>query len=131
MSIDGRINIDVLFHDTSGQRFKVVAFNEGDEYATGKVAIVTRTASGVTSYVPLTPTEYRDASGSLVSFQNVVRVVIKSNLGNIVYSDAYNSVEVPSGAVVVLPLNVNPPTDSLGVYSSGGTASYTMVLYGT
>jgi hypothetical protein len=44
MAIDGRINVDVLFHDTDGTTsLKVVSLEDSTAYTTGKVAIVTGT----------------------------------------------------------------------------------------
>jgi hypothetical protein len=44
MAIDGRINVDVLFHDTDGTTsLKVVSLEDSTAYTTGQVAIVTGT----------------------------------------------------------------------------------------
>jgi hypothetical protein len=44
MSIDGRITVDALFHDTSGSRLKVLSLESSTGYASGKVVRMTATA---------------------------------------------------------------------------------------
>jgi hypothetical protein len=65
MSVEGRISVDVLFHDTDGTNaINVVSLRDSREYATGKVAVITGTAG--TAAVNLNEygiTPYRDASG--------------------------------------------------------------------
>jgi hypothetical protein len=49
MAIDGRINVDVLFHDTDGTTsLKVVSLEDSTAYTTGQVAIVTGTCGTAT-----------------------------------------------------------------------------------
>jgi len=38
VSIEGRIDINVLFQDKDGQRLKIVSLYDSNEYTTGKVA---------------------------------------------------------------------------------------------
>ena len=45
MSIDGRISVDALFHDRSGERLKVLSLASSTGYTTGKAIVVTGTAS--------------------------------------------------------------------------------------
>jgi hypothetical protein len=139
MSINGRINVDVLFHDTDGTTsLKVVSLEGSTELTTGQVAIVTGTVGSASVTIQTSPSTYRDASGAIVdldandgfirriAFQAVgTRCKLDFQGGDLAYS---------SGAVSVI--------DTLGVVSGGdpltiardttaGTASYTLVLYGT
>jgi hypothetical protein len=74
MAIDGRINVDVLFHDTDGTTsLKVVSLEDSTAYTTGKVAIVTGTVGTTEVSVSISPGTYRDASGAIVNFTSVSR----------------------------------------------------------
>jgi hypothetical protein len=139
MAINGRINVDVLFHDTDGTTsLKVVSLEGSTELTTGQVAIVTGTVGSASVTIQTSPSTYRDASGAIVdldandgfirriAFQAVgTRCKLDFQGGDLAYS---------SGAVSVI--------DTLGVVSGGdpltiardttaGTASYTLVIYGT
>jgi hypothetical protein len=139
MAINGRINVDVLFHDTDGTTsLKVVSLEGATEYTTGQVAIVTGTVGTGVVTIQTSPSTYRNASGAIVdldqndgfirriAFQAVgTRCKLDFQGGDLAYS---------SGAVSVI--------DTLGVVSGGdaltitrdttaGTASYTLVMYGT
>lgn len=69
MSIDGRITVDALFHDTSGSRLKVLSLESSKGYTGGKAVRITGTSSGAVNWA-----SYRDASGSLVSISDPVVV---------------------------------------------------------
>jgi hypothetical protein len=69
MSIDGRITVDALFHDKSGTaRLKVLSLESSNGYTSGQVVRITGTAG--TAATTLTFTNYRDASGAVVSLVN-------------------------------------------------------------
>jgi len=88
MAINGRINVDVLFHDTDGTTsLKVVSLEDSTEYTTGKVAIVTGTVGTAAVAISTQPSSYKDASGSLVSFSSVERVVFLSSRNCLVNED--------------------------------------------
>ena len=140
MSIDGRINIDVMFHDRNGTAsLKVVSLQDSKAYTTGKVAIVSGTVG--TTAVTFTARDdgdatstYRDASGSLVSFSVITNVAVKATTANrpLIFgdSDAANSIVVRGSEVLAYPCSVSAG-DNVSVRSSGGTSTYTIILYGT
>lgn len=141
MALDGRINIDVLFHDTDGTTsLKVVSLEDSAAYTTGKVAIVTGTCGTFAATVATlgSALSYRDASGSQVSFSSFDRMAIAGSQGIILGgSGQYEDVSLAStgGRVAVCD---RPPQDlivpvsgSLTMRTKSGTASYTLVLYGT
>jgi hypothetical protein len=65
MSIEGRINIDCLFHDKEGtSSLKVLSLASSTAYTTGKVIMVTGTAAASRG---ITWNNYRDSSGAIVS----------------------------------------------------------------
>jgi hypothetical protein len=77
MSLDGRVNVDVLFHDLNGtSAIKVVTLNQSQEYPNGKVAVVTGTAgTQAVSFGSIGQTTYRNAAGEAVLMDSVERVI--------------------------------------------------------
>ena len=131
MSINGRINLDAVFHDTDGTAsISVVSMHEAEEFSSGVVAVMTLTASGVLQSLPVTPTTYRNAAGNLVPLDGISHVLLRSNSGTVVYADQVNSVVVPSGQTVLLATVVEQDPSLISIYADGGTASYTIVLIG-
>ena len=141
MAIDGRINVDVLFHDTDGTTsLKVVSLQDSTAYTSGKVAIVTGTVgtAAVTVATIGSPLPYRDASGQQVLFNRFDRAAISGSAAVILGGSGFYdnaSLRSESGRVSVtdfaftfgFPAFVN----NLNVRAASGTASYTVVLYGT
>lgn len=135
MSIEGRIAVDVSFADTatsSGvQSLKKITLVDTTAYATGKVAIVTGTCGTAAVTISTTPTVYRDSSGALVSFAALERVAFSATPSATVDvqqrgAGGDNYITSRSGQVAV----VDTPAVTF-VYTTAGTASYTLVLYGT
>ena len=132
MASDGRINVDVLFHDTDGTTsLKVVSLEDSTAYTTGKVAIVTGTCGTATVTINVAPSTYRDASGALVSLASVERIAFAATPGANIdtgqrTSGGDNVITSRNGQVSI----VDVPSVSW-VYTTAGTASYTLVLYGT
>jgi hypothetical protein len=77
MSLDGRVNVDVLFHDVNGtSAIKVVTLNQSQEYPDGKVAVITGTAgTQAVSFGSIGQTTYRNAAGQAVLMDSVERVI--------------------------------------------------------
>ena len=132
MSINGRISIDAIFHDTDGTAsINVVSLSESEEYSSGVVAVMTRTASGVLQTLPIAPTTYRNAAGDVVYFSYVNHVILRSNSGTVVYADDRNSLVVASGKIASFATETDSNASDISIYADGGTASYTIILYGT
>lgn len=142
MSIEGLISTSVLFHDKDGTTtIKVVNLSSVKGYTTGKVAIVSGTIGTSLATIECSPMnpEYLDAAGDNVSFGTVTRVAFQSDrlirveggtvasAQKIVESDGDVSVSrfVSSGGFGSGPLIYLQPG-----YTSG-TASYSIVIYGT
>ena len=52
MSLEGRINVDVLFHDKDGTAsLKVTSLQDSRAYTTGKVAVITGTLGTASSTI--------------------------------------------------------------------------------
>lgn len=134
MPIDGRINVDVLFHDTDGTTsLKVVSLEDSTAYTTGKVAIVTGTVGTAGVVIQTQPTTYKDASGGAVSFSTVSRIAFAAS-GKRCSFNYDNAVRVDSnnGQVAVTLVDIlGGDTASVEPDVTAGTASYTLVMYGT
>jgi hypothetical protein len=136
MAINGRINVDVLFHDTDGTTsLKVVTLEDSTEYTTGKVAIVTGTVG--TASVLLFSSDgqgianaYKTASGQEVGIINVSRIALRgSGSGVLVEEGDLGRLKLFSQSnQIAIGSNAGGFAD---IYASEGTASYTVVLYGT
>jgi hypothetical protein len=133
MSIEGRINVDVLFHDKDGTAsLKVVSLQDSQAYSTGKVAIVSGTCGTSAVTIQVAPTAYRDASGALVSFFEIQRFVIKSGPAALIVNNPAVTVDANSLSVVS---NATGDFGDAGqlptVRTNAGTSSYTIAMYGT
>ena len=135
MSIEGRIAVDVSFADTatgSGvQSLKKITLVDTTAYATGKVVLLAGTCGTAAVTISTSPTVYRDSSGSLVSFAALERVAFSATPSATVdvqqrNNGGDNSITSRNGQISV----VDAPAVSF-VYTTAGTASYTLVLYGT
>lgn len=138
-SIEGRISVDVSFADkatSSGvESLKMISLAETKNYATGKAAIVTGVAGTAAVSVDTQPTTFKNATGSAVSFASgaAVRVVFAASPSGFI--------DMPSssggGDTTLHSLNGNISSSnalaggSYLVYTTAGTASYTIVIYGT
>lgn len=131
----GRIAIDVQFTDstTSGgvQSLKTITLQDATEYTIGKVAVVTGTCGTAAVTIATSPSVYRDSAGSLVSFATIERVAFSASLNATVdvqqrSGGGDNSITSRDGQVAV----VDTPAVTF-VYTTAGTASYTLVIYGT
>ena len=135
MAVNGRINVDVLFHDTDGTTsLKVVSLEGSTEYTTGKVAIVTGTVGTASVNIgtqPMSP-EYRNGEGQVVSFAAVTRVVFQSSR-RCEITDPNNNLSrlTSSGNASVSDWMQDAFYVEVAPGYSAGTASYTLVLYGT
>lgn len=134
MSIEGRIAIDVSFSDTSEgtgvQSLKRISLVDTRSYTTGKVAIFTGTAGTAGVQIDVAPiTPYRNAAGSVVSFADVQRFAFSATGSKARLQHDYVVVESSAGMVCVS--NAAGGDDSFVVQTTAGTASYTLVLYGT
>ena len=132
MSIEGRINVDCLFHDKDGTAsLKVVSLQGSTEYTTGKVAVITGTVGtsqiSINTYSPA----YRDSSGSLVTFSTLSRVVF-SYSGSTAkkLNDADSNFLLSSRNNEPAASSVTGNVDAL-IDPGSGTGTYTIILYGT
>lgn len=131
MSIEGRIAVDIGFtdlHTTEGvQSVQRIALTATDSYTTGKVAVLSGTLETAAVTLSVQPTNYRDASGALVSFSSVSRVIFQASQG-VNINDGANYIVAQK--LCIFNTAGSADFELQPVYTSG-TASYTLVLYGT
>ena len=138
MPLEGRISIDVGFTDTSdaggAQSLKRISLIDSSAYTTGNVAIVTGTAgTAQTTVVNTSSLSYRNAAGSIVTFNQVRRVAFaySGSVGRVLTETNDNSFAMISGENRVAMSDVVLPSVSLQLGPSLGTGTYTIVIYGT
>jgi hypothetical protein len=132
MTLDGRVNVDVLFHDVNGtSAIKVVSLNNSVEYPDGKVAVITGTAgTAAVNFGYVGQTTYRNAAGQAVLIDSVERVIFTWS-GDFPraldeYGDTQFYIQSVSGmpAVTYFPVFMPALTMSGGV----GTGTYKIIL---
>lgn len=138
-TVSGTISVNVEFRDSTAssgvQSLKTIALREATEYTTGKVAIVTGTVgtAALTLFSNVVPITYKDSSGETVVFSSssIKRVVASSPQRVEVFvsgpDSSFMSVD-GRASVVATPGDVDFITVAA---RPSGTASYTIVLYGT
>ena len=133
-NVRGRIAVDVQFADSTTsagvQSLKTITLQDATEYTTGKVAIVTGTCGTTPVQIDVAPaTTYRNAAGSVVSFVGVQRFSFSATGSPARLQQDYVAVESSAGRACVS--DANGFDDSFLVRTTAGTASYTLLLYGT
>ena len=133
-NVRGRIAVDVQFADSTTsegvQSLKTITLQDATEYTTGKVAVVTGTVGTTLVQIDVSPaTTYKNAAGSVVSFTGVQRFSFSATGSPARLQQDYIAVESSAGRVCVS--NANGFDDSFSVQTTSGTASYTLVMYGT
>lgn len=139
--IKGRFGIDVLFTDSTvtggAKSLKTITLQHATEYDFGKVAVVSGTCGTAVVNVPVAPTTYRNAAGNLVSFASVSRVAFSATGGAMVACDGSGgcgendwTIYSRSGQVAVSEA-VETTAFFVNVMGTVGTASYTLVMYGS
>jgi len=133
VSINGRTNIDIVFHDqnTESNSIKVVEMESSDSLSSGKVALVSGTHGPSSHTIHHNNTGYYDASGSQVSFSSITRIGLKASRP-MKLTDNQGNVTIRSDAdrVSFSDCAANSNLTLAPLYTSG-TASYTVFLYGT
>jgi hypothetical protein len=135
MSVEGRISVDVLFHDKDGTNaVNVLPLATSNGYTGGKVAMVSGTVNtaGATFYPGAIGFSYRDAAGNNVVFDaiNIVSVVGSDVIAEGVTSEQSTSFYLYSSGEVAftrVPYEVN----TISVRAANSTSTYTLIVYGT
>ena len=135
MSIEGRVAVDAAFSDTSTgtgvQSLKRLVLTSTDAYSSGKVAVVSGTCGTAAVAVAVTPSTYKDADGSAVSFATVTRFAFAASEAAVCSEAAGAGVAVSGGSRVSVSDSRGGGTSGFNVSAYAGTASYTLVIFGT
>lgn len=135
MSLEGRIAIDVAFSDstssTGTQSLKRLVLTSTDAYTSGKVALVAGTCGTTAVAVSVAPSTYKDASGAAVSFATVTRFAFAASAAAVCSEAAGSGVAISGGSRVAVSDSRNGGTSGFNVSAYAGTASYSLVIYGT
>lgn len=133
MSVRGKFSIDVQVHDseTAGgvRSVKTITLQHATEYDFGKVAVVTGTCGTAAVTVPVSPTTYRDAAGSIVSFSSVSRAAFSADAAGRVTCDGSGDWTLYSRAGQVA-VSEAFETASFSISTTAGTSAWTLVMYG-
>jgi hypothetical protein len=132
MSVEGRITVDALFHDKDGTNaINVLSLARSGSSLQGKCAYVSGIVGTAAVTVAVSPSTYRDSSGSLVSFTDVERVVFSCSTRCQVAEASGSALSIcPANHAIVLGTEQGG-LDGIVVGPLGaGTASFEMVLYG-
>ena len=136
----GHITVDVELADAADDNGvaaqKVVSLKRRNEYASGKVAVVSGTCGIVRVAINLNSLAYKDAAGNAVSFSSVKRLVLQADPGAFLFRSVFS---FPYGCSIGEPCVVSDfspgslPAGGYAVSSTAfdSTASFTLVLYGT
>lgn len=130
MSIDGNISVNVLFHDTDGTTsLKVVSLESSTAYTTGKVAVQTGTVGTTAITIDRDPTSYKDATGNIVSIGTIQRIAFCAHPFATICDDVGRIMLASSNRQVAISNDAGGTFNA--IKTTAGTASYTIVLYGT
>lgn len=135
MSLEGRIAIDVAFSDstssTGTQSLKRLVLTSTDAYTSGKVALVAGTCGTAAVAIAVAPSTYKDSSGAAVSFATVTRFAFAASAAAVCSEAAGAGVAISGGSRVAVCDSRNGGTAGFNVSAYSGTASYSLVIYGT
>ena len=128
MSIEGRIAVDVSFADSATsagvQSLKKISLVDTTSYTTGKIRALTGTVG--TASVVFQDLSYRDAAGNLVTSITALRIALQATPGAQILNDLNDVLMQSNGDI-----SVDSFRDHVVLKTTAGTASYTLVLYGT
>lgn len=137
MSIEGRIAVDVSFADSATssnvQSLKKISLVDTTSYTTGKVAIVTGTVGTAAVNIEIPFAAYKDAAGNASTLTLPSRVAFSATGSNLVQLTDAAALSLFSKGGSVSVSDIGPADDgfAVAVASNSGTASFTLVLYGT
>lgn len=134
MAVSGTVNISASFVDTDESTGvvseKKVSLASADVHTGGKVALVTGTCGTAVVNVDVTSLDYRDAAGDLVTLDIVQRMALKANPG--AFAEFVDSGEKLKSLCDRVSIEcVQNTDDTIHVYTTAGTSTYTLLLYGS
>lgn len=132
MSIEGRMTVDIVYHDKDGSVLKVLEMEDTESHTTGKAALVTGTAGTNAVTINHTNTGYSDATGTVVNFTTITRLALKSSR-DAQLTDNGNTMKIrsTSNRIAFSHSGGNCGNLTLTPNYTSGTSSYTVFIYGT
>jgi len=134
MALNGTINVSMSFVDTASstgvESEKKASLASADVYTSGKVAVVTGTVGTAVQNIDLTSLDYRDAAGNLVTMSYVDRAgFISENEAFVNFVDIDIKLHATDNHMAISC--IHNTDDTVNVYTTNGTSSYTLLLFGS
>ena len=134
MALNGTINVSMSFVDTASstgvESEKKASLASADVYTSGKVAVVTGTVGTAVQNIDLSSLDYRDAAGNLVTMSYVNRAgFISENEAFVNFVDIDIKLHATDNHMAISC--VHNTDDTVNVYTTNGTSSYTLLLFGS
>ena len=134
MALSGTINVSMSFVDTASstgvESEKKASLASADVYTSGKVAVVTGTVGTAAQNIDLSSLDYRDAAGNLVTMSYVDRAgFISENEAFVNFVDIDIKLHATDNHMAISC--VHNTDDTVNVYTTNGTSSYTLLLFGS
>jgi len=134
MAVSGTVNISASFIDsdetTGVESEKKVSLASANVHTGGKVALVSGTCGTAVVNVDLTSLGYRNAAGEEVSLSIVQRMAIKANPG--AFAEFVDSGEKLKSLCDLVSIScVQNTDDTIHVYTTAGSSTYTILFYGS
>ena len=134
MALNGTINVSMSFVDTASstgvESEKKASLASADVYTSGKVAVVTGTVGTAVQNIDLTSLDYRDAAGNLVTMSYVDRAgFVSENEAFVNFVDIDIKLHATDNHMAISC--IHNTDDTVNVYTTNGTSSYTLLLFGS
>jgi len=134
MAVSGTINVNMSFLDSASsagvEAEKKVSLASANIYTTGVVAIVSGTVGTAVRTIDLTDLPYRNAAGNLVTITEVDHAGFKSdNEAYVHFVDI--DVRLHSTDNFLAVSCIHNTDDTIQVFTTAATASYTLIMHGT
>ena len=134
MAVSGTVNISASFIDSDDQTGieseKKVSLASANVHTGGKVALVSGTCNTSEVSIDLTSLGYRDAAGEEVSLSIVQRMAIKANPG--AFAEFVDSGEKIKSLCDLVSIScIQNTDDTIHVYTTAGSSTYTILFYGS
>lgn len=134
MAVSGTINVNMSFLDSASsagvEAEKKVSLASANVYTTGVVAIVSGTVGTAVQTIDLSSLPYRNAAGNLVTITEVDHAGFKSdNEAYVHFVDV--DVRLHSTDNFLAVSCIHNTDDTIQVFTTASTASYTLIMHGT
>ena len=134
MAVSGTINVSLSFLDSSSstgvEAEKKVSLSSAHTYTTGVVAIVTGTVGTAVQTIDLSSLGYRNAAGELVTISEIDHAGFRSdNEAYVHFIDV--DVRLHSTDNYLATSCIHNTDDTVQVFTTAATATYSLLMHGT